>query len=143
MFQFTRPRGGAISTSHRQNGTCRFNSHAPVGARSAVREVSGLVHVSIHTPPWGRDCGSGSTLLAAQFQFTRPRGGAIRPRPKITASTSFNSHAPVGARSNPSWYVDGDNRFQFTRPRGGAILSTYPSRHQASFNSHAPVGARS
>ena len=56
VFQFTRPRGGAISRSDCLQVPRSFNSHAPVGARLRVerRENSPF-----------------------KFQFTRPRGGAI------------------------------------------------------------------
>ena len=36
------------------------------------------VGVSIHTPPWGRDMNIGKWNRWEKFQFTRPRGGAIR-----------------------------------------------------------------
>ena len=97
-----------------------FNSHAPVGARYQPPHLAVGDSVSIHTPPWGRDCRTPTETTGSQFQFTRPRGGAMTSL-MISLSTSL---------------------FQFTRPRGGAIGTTCSSRSRRSFNSHAPVGAR-
>ena len=55
LFQFTRPRGGAMSSSCKSYLSGCFNSHAPVGARSTVHAIFLFKLVSIHTPPWGRD----------------------------------------------------------------------------------------
>ena len=120
MFQFTRPRGGAIGGWRTEVDPCCFNSHAPVGARSASSRTSADFSVSIHTPPWGRDLvrnksihrvivsihtppwGRDANWLAMceelRFQFTRPRGGAIWVVASGFGSNRFNSHAPVGAR---------------------------------------------
>ena len=97
-FQFTRPRGGAIGLIIKGLILSGFNSHAPVGARSANKQVFLMWSVSIHTPPWGRDFLDLHVIDLIQFQFTRPRGGAM-PRARIRPKKdSFNSHAPVGAR---------------------------------------------
>ena len=76
-FQFTRPRGGAIEFRTRNEGKKGFNSHAPVGARYRNTGFYRMAAVSIHTPPWGRDEHAFRSQLAKQFQFTRPRGGAM------------------------------------------------------------------
>ena len=140
-----------------------FNSHAPVGARCTSKRSCFSGHVSIHTPPWGRDFAIGASTCHSRFQFTRPRGGAIPWRPARTPCRCFNSHAPVGARSafkanidhvvvsihTPPWGRDNHlppsilpRMFQFTRPRGGAITTTNTPQCGLRFNSHAPVGAR-
>ena len=80
MFQFTRPRGGAIKSTTNENRIHSFNSHAPVGARCLF---------------------GGVAQAALWFQFTRPRGGAISSPLLRPARSRFNSHAPVGARSAP------------------------------------------
>ena len=119
-FQFTRPRGGAIRRSSPSFHSGCFNSHAPVGARSqSAFHLRGKVvsihtppwgrdqgeqgvhlrqEVSIHTPPWGRDDGADESTTVSKFQFTRPRGGAMHSPRADSSATSFNSHAPVGAR---------------------------------------------
>ena len=120
MFQFTRPRGGAISYTQRGGSFTGFNSHAPVGARFVVCVAVARMAVSIHTPPWGRDAKLRAVADKYKFQFTRPRGGAIATTSTTRATASFNSHAPVGARCHG-----------------------VPVRFVAiGFNSHAPVGAR-
>ena len=77
-------------------------------------------HVSIHTPPWGRDTETRRKSIKNTFQFTRPRGGAIHCFFIYRKPTSFNSHAPVGAR----------------------FISLSIHEPLLGFNSHAPVGAR-
>ena len=122
--------------------THSFNSHAPVGARSGKVTVICNGIVSIHTPPWGRDLKPGQRSPEVQFQFTRPRGGAMQSPLRSRPCHCFNSHAPVGARlksskspavsvvsiHTPPWgrdhlrsFCTPDELFQFTRPRGGAI----------------------
>ena len=119
-FQFTRPRGGAISSPYLAHFNHSFNSHAPVGARFVNLIAPDLTPVSIHTPPWGRDYYSYLYCEKCWFQFTRPRGGAIH--------SSDYEHRISG--------------FQFTRPRGGAMRQSRRTRRARCFNSHAPVGAR-
>ena len=97
-FQFTRPRGGAITRLIVGTEQPSFNSHAPVGARFNGKPLVGGWIVSIHTPPWGRDDTKRNELLGELFQFTRPRGGAMMWTWPSQSSSSFNSHAPVGAR---------------------------------------------
>ena len=98
LFQFTRPRGGAIKKDGQLWLNSSFNSHAPVGARYRNLRFRLDLSVSIHTPPWGRDFLNISHKILYQFQFTRPRGGAITKQEVNNGRNSFNSHAPVGAR---------------------------------------------
>ncbi len=186
-FQFTRPRGGAIHPDSNFRRMKSFNSHAPVGARFRVHSLDTARRVSIHTPPWGRDstCGARTRTWKFQFtrprggaiwgdfhpdpefefQFTRPRGGAITPRQLYVRLYSFNSHAPVGARSHycprpglqvvsihtPPWGRDPVIRLLRTKstvsihtpPWGRDSHSAFFAEYILSFNSHAPVGARS
>ena len=104
----------------RLKSTACFNSHAPVGARFEVLDVFFRLLVSIHTPPWGRDAHLVDVAVRGEFQFTRPRGGAIL------------------AWSEYEYNV----LFQFTRPRGGAMVEHHALDVVHGFNSHAPVGAR-
>ncbi len=120
-FQFTRPRRGAISCSYFRSNSKRFNSHAPAGARCNCARRLSRYHVSIHTPPQGRDSLPTARLSDGVFQFTRPRRGAMMDVPK--------DFIPVA--------------FQFTRPRRGAIISRNSKSQDYGFNSHAPAGARS
>ena len=117
-FQFTRPRGGAISPISKFPSLHCFNSHAPVGARCAWRWAWHGRQVSIHTPPWGRDLQHLPTASRPQFQFTRPRGGAISGLAKTRPRSGFNSHAPVGARSYGEVGLDGVRVSIHTPPWG-------------------------
>ena len=60
----------------------KVSIHTPPWGRDFLRFVQCRIRpVSIHTPPWGRD-GNGKLLFQdKQFQFTRPRGGAITRQP--------------------------------------------------------------
>ena len=119
-FQFTRPRGGAISSRPARRPRTCFNSHAPVGARfCGVAQFSDL-EVSIHTPPWGRD----------ERQNEMVRGAKV------------SIHTPPWGRDAVMLLPARTDTFQFTRPRGGAIIIHKVGSFRSRFNSHAPVGAR-
>ena len=164
MFQFTRPRGGAIFHNKYLFLWCSFNSHAPVGARFPLSTTSMITLVSIHTPPWGRDFSANSLTTLSVFQFTRPRGGAIVDDLPAQLKLLVSIHTPPWGRDQTPAEHERAIRFQFTRPRGGAIsrfiLFVSEIRFQFTrprggaikfrtcdlcpfcFNSHAPVGAR-
>ena len=162
-FNSHAPEGARCSMVRPTSRVPCFNSHAPEGARLHSRLGFPYLAVSIHPPPRGRDTALKPTPTRARFQFTRPRGGAINQSRIIPTITSFNSHAPEGARFCVSHEGQGQRvsihtpprgrdirsmciswnaRFQFTRPRGGAITERTQANRRTSFNSHAPEGAR-
>ena len=110
-----------MTCSRRRMPSTSFNSHAPVGARFLGARCADFFHVSIHTPPWGRD-------------ETTPC--STRPAP-------VSIHTPPWGRDDSFIDQIGDEKFQFTRPRGGAMGSRQRGHLRPGFNSHAPVGARS
>ena len=142
MFQFTRPRGGAILSTNRIKGRNSFNSHAPVGARCFFVVTIRSNSVSIHTPPWGRDTKRVIVGGNDWFQFTRPRGGAIPIYILTKSLRPFQFTRPRGGAILVILIVSLPILFQFTRPRGGAIARQMSRNIIRSFNSHAPVGAR-
>ena len=98
--------------------------------------------VSIHTPPWGRDSTNGYCYYWCGFQFTRPRGGAIVADKREFSPEGFNSHAPVGARWNRRYRSAGHACFNSHAPVGARFTCAPAQTSTSSFNSHAPVGAR-
>ena len=77
----------------------KVSIHTPPWGRDVCfGQVLGAFQVSIHTPPWGRDSGASGNGGNGEFQFTRPRGGAICSSSLSERNSCFNSHAPVGAR---------------------------------------------
>ena len=163
-FQFTRPRGGAISSSapcrrpkcfnsHAPVGArCMlgmeglvrhsFNSHAPVGARSTSRKASISRSVSIHTPPWGRDEGAKEKSRMSYVSIHTPPWGRDFFGRHLAVVPDVSIHTPPWGRDRKREGKASVLVFQFTRPRGGAMARTGWRVTTSGFNSHAPVGAR-
>ena len=140
-----------------------FNPRAPCGARPEDFRVHDLIlHISIHAPRVGRDYGVPNySLLADEFQSTRPVWGATlvtsstndsqifqstRPvwgatRAKLSNTQrdrNFNPRAPCGARLNTPKNADCHSKFQSTRPVWGATAFVTESDAQQVISIHAP-----
>ena len=143
LFQFTRPRRGAIHNAPISLIKLMFQFTRPRRGAMIAKILKGAeFQVSIHTPPQGRDDQQFEQPNHLPFQFTRPRRGAISTDKFTFWHSCFNSHAPAGARYASSGWQDcvgvsihtppqGRDvlfcsklsvvMFQFTRPRRGAM----------------------
>ena len=143
LFQFTRPRGGAMLSVRAVSPHHLVSIHTPPWGRDfAGTRLLVALAVSIHTPPWGRDTSASTVAQNRLFQFTRPRGGAIYRLVDANDIKLVSIHTPPWGRDKEDIYSLRDKMFQFTRPRGGAIASPSARSLPCGFNSHAPVGAR-
>mgnify|MGYP006886762965 CR=1 FL=1 len=160
-FQFTRPRGARLAGSASEIEKNGFNSRAHGGARHSrplLARVSEMV--SIHAPTGGATAIGHAYLIAAEFQFTRPRGARHRPGAGDSRRPRFNSrahggrdspahgltciipvsiHAPTGGATGRT-SVPGARRGFNSRAHGGRDLPNAPARFPARVSIHAPTG---
>ena len=118
QFQFTRPRGARlhlvlcfvvvarVSIHAPTRGATKrdipggpascFNSRAHAGRDALLADFPNQLVVSIHAPTRGATPVGGLLPLAAEFQFTRPRGARPSPPGSAPKATCFNSRAHAG-----------------------------------------------
>ena len=125
---------------HRESPSC-FNSRAREGRdRPALGMEKRLLGFNSRARE-GRDWSCRRRPCACtRFQFTRPRGARLSPRPRPPATWGcFNSRAREGRDAPGSRCRQEQRLFQFTRPRGARPAAGGHSRFGLFVSIHAPA----
>ena len=126
-------------------GTSRhFNSHAPCGARRALRrtDVTGA-YFNSHAPCGARLHNGRENGYVPLFQLTRPMRGATASTSSALMVVSISTHTPHAGRDKRICQSVRVFTISTHTPHAGRdVYGDFTIEKPFNFNSHAPCGAR-